>query len=550
MARDEQYALTRQSSSTLRIQRQLVLLLVVLAAALPYSPTLDDYFVQDDFGVVGLLSSKPAGYFPRWFVSPWMEDIWGDPPDEIRPFPAVTYQVAALGGAASPVANHAINIGFHAVNAVLVFRIAETVAGLSLGPAAFAALAFALLPMQAESVAWVTGRVDSMPACFYLASFLLFHHWRTRPRASIYLWSVVLYFVALFTKQNAVTLPVALVLYDAIVAKRPLRPTWTWLRPYVPFVLLTLGYLALRYALFGEVAREGRLDAERFDLFRDNLSIHLRRMVFGEPGLKLAGWNAAVRVGVAAVIVFAIAAFSKTRERGAMFRPAMYFLIVWIALGVLPTVVAGYGSPRHMYLASVGWALALGAALDVFWHAPFRAVMKPLGAVLACAVVVFYGLQLRGEVRRWGVRSDVSRRVVVDIEREAIAAPPGTLIIIDPPQRSSSFAVPHALRPPFTATDIPSRVSVISHSSIHCCAANFWEPYTRGTMREWLANPARPPVIALRWNQDTGELFRLRENEDSFLRTLIPVLLEAKDVTELDRMILNISSGLVVKSSP
>ena len=79
-------------------QRRLVVLLVVLAAALPYFPTLDDYFVQDDFGVVGLLSSKPAGYFPRWFISPWMDDIWGDPPDEIRPFPAVTYQVAALLG--------------------------------------------------------------------------------------------------------------------------------------------------------------------------------------------------------------------------------------------------------------------------------------------------------------------------------------------------------------------------------------------------------------------------------------------------------------------
>ena len=83
-------------------QRALVALLVLLAAALPYLPTMDDYFVQDDFGVVGLLSSKPAGYFPRWFVSTWMDDIWGYTPDEIRPFPAVTYQIAAWWGAASP----------------------------------------------------------------------------------------------------------------------------------------------------------------------------------------------------------------------------------------------------------------------------------------------------------------------------------------------------------------------------------------------------------------------------------------------------------------
>ena len=532
-------------------QRRLVVLFIALAAVLPYLPTLDDYFIQDDFGVVGLLSSKPAGYFPRWFISPWMDDIWGDPPDEIRPFPAVSYQIAALWGAASPVANHVFNIAFHAVNALLVLRVGETAAGLSLGPAAFAALVFAILPMQTESVAWVTGRVDSMPACFYLASFLLFVRWRARPRMSLYIWSVAVYFVALFTKQNTVTLPAALLLYDAMVARRPMRPSWSWLRPYVPFVLLTLGYLALRYALFGEVAREGRLNPERFDLFLQNVSIHLQRMVFGEGGLKLSGLSAAARVSAGAAIVGVIGVLSGERERAVtMIRPTAYFLIVWIALGLAPTVVAGYGSPRHMYLASAGWALSLGAALDVFWHARPRPLMKGLGVVLAGAVLVVYGFQLREEVRLWGVRSEVSRRVVGDLEREAMAAPPGTLMIVDPPPRSWNFAVPHALRPPFTRENLAGRVSVISHSSIHCCASYFWEPYTRRTMRTWMANPARPPVIALRWDPDTGELFRLRDDEDQFLRTLVAMLIETKDVTSLDRLILNISNGMVVKRSP
>jgi hypothetical protein len=550
------------------MRRRLVVLIVVLAAVLPYLPTLDDYFVQDDFGVVGLLSSKPAGYFPRWFISTWMDNIWGDPPDEIRPFPAVSYQVAALWGAASPVANHVINVGFHAVNALLVLRIAKTAAGLPLVPAAFAALVFAVLPMQTESVAWVTGRVDSMPACFYLLSFLLYERWRARGRVSLYVWSVIACFIALFTKQNAVTLPAALVLYDAILARRPVRPSWSWLRPYVPFVLLTAGYLALRYSLFGHVAREGTLDAERFDLFVQNVSIHLKRMIFGEPGLKLSDLSAAVRIGAAAAFVVAVAVFAARRaglapERRAslatkrraglavqdpplLIRSTVYFLVIWIGLGLAPTLVAGYGSPRHVYLASAGWALALGIALDVFWRARFRPVVPAIGVILAAAILVAYGWQLRQEVRLWGVRSEVSRQILRDLEREALAAPPGTLIIIDPPQRSWNFAVPHALRPPFTREDLTSRVSVISHSSIHCCPANFWEPYTRRTMREWMANAARPPVVALRWDPDNGELFRLREEQDPFLRTLVGALMQTRDVTSLDRLILNISSGLVL----
>ena len=531
-------------------QRWLIFLLMVAAAAVPYLPTLDDYFVQDDFGVVGLLSTKPAGYFPRWFVSTWMDDIWGYTPDEIRPFTAVTYQIAAIWSAGSPVANHVINVGFHAVNALLVFGVAEVAAGLAPGPAAFAAVVFAVLPMQTESVAWITGRVDSMPACFYFASFLLYATWRAAPRQPLYVWAVVAYFVALFTKQNTVTLPAALVLYDAIVARRPVRASWSWLRPYAPFVLLTLGYLALRYMLFGEVAREGTLNAERFQLFLQDLSIHLRRMVFGERGLQLSDLDAWMWVTAGAAVIGAIAVLFGDRARAPIIRAGLYFLVVWVGLGVAPTLVAGYASPRHMYLASAGWALALAAALDVLWHARPKRLTRGVGVVFAGAVLVAYVSQLRQEVRLWGIRSEVSRRAVADIQREAIAAPPGTLIVVDAPRRSWDFALPHALRPPFASNDLTRRVSFISHSSIHCCPANLWEPYTRETVRTWQALPARPPVIALRWDPDTGDLFRLDDRGDPFLRTAVLLLLDTPDVAQLDRLILDITNKLVVRRSP
>jgi len=531
-------------------QRRLALLLVVMAAVLPYLPTLDNYFVQDDFGVVGLLATKPAGYFPRWFVSPWTDNIWGYTPDEIRPFPAVTYQVSALWGATSPVANHVINIAFHAVNALLVFGVAEAVAGLSLGPAAFAALVFAVLPMQAESVAWITGRVDSMPACFYLASFLLFARWRARPRASTYAWSVTAYFVALFTKQTTVTLLPALVLYDAIVTRRAVRPSWAWLRPYVPFVLLTAGYLFLRYRLFGEVARESVLSGDQFRWFLENVSNLLRRVAFGEPGLKISALAAAARVGAGAAAVGLIAILFRGRRSLALVRPVAYFLVVWVALNVAPTLVTSYTSPRHTYLASVGWALTLGAALEVFWHAGSRRLLRRLGIVLAGAVLVAYGMQLRQEVRLWGVRSEVSRKAVADIEREAMVAAPGTLIIADVPPRSWAFALPLAVRPPFVREDLASRVSVVSNSSTHCCSDFLWEPYTRAAVRAWVTNPARPPVIALYWDRDTGKLSRVSDRQDPFLRTLVVLLLETKDLSSLNQLMLEISNKFVVGRTP
>ena len=169
------------NGSVLRNRRNLVwfaALFVCLGAVVPYASTIDNYFVRDDFGVVELLASKPATYFPRWFVSSWMDEIWGNVPDEVRPFPAVSYQLTALGGAASPFLHHALNIALHAANGLVVLAIALTVARLSLPAATLASGVFVLLPVHGESVAWITGRVDSMPALFYMAAFWAFARWR------------------------------------------------------------------------------------------------------------------------------------------------------------------------------------------------------------------------------------------------------------------------------------------------------------------------------------------------------------------------------------
>jgi hypothetical protein len=523
--------------------------IVVLAAALPYLPAIDDYFVQDDFGVVGLLSGKPAGYFPRWFVTTWMDDIWGYTPDEVRPFPAVTYQMAALWGAGSPVADHVVNIALHAVNAWLVLGLGEAAAGLSLGPAMGAALVFALLPMQSESVAWITGRVDSMPAGFYLASLLLFARWRANARPALYGWSVLLCFVALFSKQNTVTLVAVLALYDTVVGRRRVQLSWAWLRPYVPFVLLTAGYLALRYVLFGEIAREGMITAERVGLFAGDLSTHLRRMVLGEPGLQVSGTRMAVSV---AAIVAAVLSIGMTLgEPGSrrLVRPVL-FLVAWIALAVAPTVVAGYASPRHMYLASAGWALGLGLALQVLWSARPAPYVRVGGTALFAGLLVWYGAGLAGQVRAWGIRAAVSRQAVADVEREALAAPPGTLILAVAPRRSWDFALPHALRPPFTREDLTRRVTVISHSSLHCCPAHLWEAYTRRALRGWMTHPDRPPVVVLHWNATSGAVSRLSDRDDPFLRSAMAVLSGAADVAALDQAILDVTNKLVVGRRP
>ena len=520
-----------------RLSARVAAALVALAATLPYLPTLDDYFTQDDFGVVGLLAFKPASYFPRWFVVPWMENIWEYTPDELRPFVALTYQVAAQWNPASPVPQHLVNVMLHAGNALLVFGIATRAAGLSTVAALVAGVTFAVLPMQTESVAWVTGRVDSMPAFFYLSAFFLYCRWRAEKHRALYVWALAACFVALFSKQNTVTLVPALMAFDVVIGHRRIEWSWAWLRPYAPFILLTAGFLLLRYAVFGQVARENMLTEGQLQLFTQDLSVHLRRMVFGESGLRISTGRAAMIVGVGAALVAAIGTLLASGRATRFARAAIYFGVIWLVLGVAPTLVAGYASPRHMYLASVSWAICLGIAFELLSQARPARLMRPLATAAAIAVLTAYTVALVRDLRVWATRSLVSRRALTDIEREALAAARGTLIIAGAPRRSWDFALPHALRPPFTREDLTERVTVISDSSIHCCPALNWERYTRAALREWLDGPDRPPVIVLYWNPDTGKLSRVSEHDEPYLRPLMKVFLTTDSRAALDEAI-------------
>jgi hypothetical protein len=501
---------------------------ICLAAVLPYLPTLTDYFVRDDFGVVQLLSSKPATWFPRWFVTSWMENIWGYLPDEVRPFPAVSYQITALWGAASPIAHHLLNIVLHAINGLLVRAIARTAADLSAPAAGIAAIAFVVLPVHVETVAWITGRVDSMPTLFYLGAFLGYVRWRAAGTRSAYGWSLLLFGMALFTKQNTITMVATLGLYDLIVLARPIRVSWAWLRPYVPFVLMTLAYLGLRFVLFGEVAREGQLAQTTLEeLLRLNWR-HLAHVVAGS----VDAFPAAVVLTCAIAACLPAAIPPQAGERLRAVRLVAYFGPVWWLIGVLPIVVAGYESPRHVYLAAVGWAVLLGLAASTLGRV-FRGRWGLVPAAAAAAVLIVYANGLRHAVGEYNEMSAVSRRATRALEREALAAPPGTLVLVSVPIRSWEWSLPFAAQPPYTSTDLTQRVFIVYPRMLHCCRSH-WPASARHTLQAWARGPARDRVIVMGWDEETGAAWRTRSEENENVLVVARMLLDIRDPNALD----------------
>lgn len=516
------------------------ILLVVAAACVPYLPTIDDYFLRDDFGVVQLLVARPWSTFPAWFTMPWMEDIWAYTPDEIRPFVALTYQLTGKFTPASPELHHIFNIALHAANAVLVMALARVALELSRPAAAFAAVVFAVLPVQAESVAWITGRVDSMPTFFYLASLLAYVIWRRQGGRAAYAWSLALFFVALFSKQNTITMGATLAAYDLLVLDGARRGSLAGcLLAWTPFALLTVGFLLLRQILFGSAVRGGVHGQEALDAFLGMAARHLQHVTLGDKA-GVQAWEIVALVAV--VVAVAVGAWQSGRFR----RLFACFGLAWWAIGVLPVAVAGYESPRHVYLASAAWAFTLGLLLEAARRAAVRS--RPahwLSGAVAVAITGLYVVRLVPVVNEWQTLATIAETGGRRVIQEARDAPPGTLLLVRLPKKSWEWSAPFAIGPPFAEPGLNDKVRLVTAQPLHCCGPVHWDAYTRTRLRAWLDAPDRLPVIGLHIADGTGVVSRVTEAEVPQLRPLVGALLETESPADLDRTVSDIFERLI-----
>jgi tetratricopeptide (TPR) repeat protein len=179
---------------------------VLIAFAL-YYPALHGDFVLDDLplGLAAARSNPLAG---------WML--------KARPVLMLSYALNQLLFGASPAAYHAVNILIHALNATLVFLVLRCLlqkAGWSERQgwvaSAGGALLFLVHPLQTESVSYMAGRSESLAATFLLLAYAVFLY----DRRDAISWSralvvIVLFGLAVKTKENAVSLAAVLLLTD------------------------------------------------------------------------------------------------------------------------------------------------------------------------------------------------------------------------------------------------------------------------------------------------------------------------------------------------
>jgi len=122
----------------------------------------------------------------------------------------------------SPVVFHLHNAFLHGLNALLVAILVSLL--IPRGPAwlpATIALAFALHPIQTESVAYISGRRDVLFLFFYLLALVLYTVFRRNGGWGVGILLAVVTWCALGAKEMSATLPVTMLLLEGIAERQP-----------------------------------------------------------------------------------------------------------------------------------------------------------------------------------------------------------------------------------------------------------------------------------------------------------------------------------------
>jgi hypothetical protein len=297
---------------------------------------------------------------------------------------------------------HAVNLAIHAASALLVLALLRSVAsraGADDAPHRSApllgALLFALHPVQAEAITYVSGRSSSLMGMLALGSAVAWLAGRDGRRRWLSLGlSPLLLAAALSTKETAVVLPLALLLLDAIDVRRSFRwresllataPHWALLAGSAAVFAASPTYrrmLATSAAL--RPPWENLLTHVDAVAWLAGQVVRLDRLV-ADPALRpVHGWSA--RVAVEAALLLAALAWAALSVRR---RPAAAFGILWFLLWLPPT---GWWLPRpdpanerQLYLSLAGPAWIAG-----LWLSPW-AVAGGMRRAAAAVLVIALG---------------------------------------------------------------------------------------------------------------------------------------------------------------
>lgn len=199
------------------IKRKTAYLLIILIGVLLYSWTVffgfsyldDQSLILENFQIINDI--KNIG---KLFV----EDVFFSSDNfYYRPLLNLSFMVDSQISSFHPWFYHISNTFIHIIAVCLLFAVLLELK-FKKNWALFLSLFFLIHPALVQAVAWLGGRNDSLLGLFALGSFLFFLKFIDNNKIKNYIFSLLFFILALFTKEAAVFLPVLFLFYYLLVS--------------------------------------------------------------------------------------------------------------------------------------------------------------------------------------------------------------------------------------------------------------------------------------------------------------------------------------------
>lgn len=208
------------------------LLGIAAASIIFYWSMTDAFFVADDFVWIErakYLAERPLSIFRS-------EGLYFDP------LVYILFRINYILGGLSPKLYHLTDLFIHLVNAGLVFTIAMLLTESKVA-AFLSGLIFAVWPTNADSVLWLSSRVDSLSAIFFLSSIISYILYQRKGKVLFYGISLISFAIALSAKSTPIILPFVIASLDM----SNLKGKKDIIRKLLPFFLISITYLFLLF---------------------------------------------------------------------------------------------------------------------------------------------------------------------------------------------------------------------------------------------------------------------------------------------------------------
>ena len=293
---------------------------------------------------------------------------------------------------------HLVNIALHTLAVLLLFLTLKSMTG-ALWRSAFVAALFAIHPLRAESVVWISERKDVLSGVFFFLALWAYSRYARRPSLGRYLLVAIAFTLGLLSKAMLVTFPCLLLLLDYWPLRRSASGTKLsrLILEKLPFVLLAAA-LSVATVLAQEPALKGVTDLPllwRVENALVTVWVYLREMVwplhlavfYPHPRGTLPPWLVGASLLASLLVTAAVVCFRKSRP---------YLVTGWCwYLGMLVPViglvqVGGQAhADRYTYLPQIGIYLMISwgvADLTAGWR--LRRLLPSATAAVVLAMLM------------------------------------------------------------------------------------------------------------------------------------------------------------------